>query len=339
MKTGTVALAAMLCMFAAGADAVDYLVNEPGRWSAWKFRAEPFTRRAYGASGADLTAFEAELRALDALIRRASAVAHPVGFSAQTWGNLSGYAAQAPGQPKGDELPLGGGLTFGAFSIFSYERNGKTIREDGGETELLQFVVNDIQPPVLDGRVRPYEWEDVDTDAFVQPQEKDAVSGFPRYGNIIVIKKRPAPVWVPVPVEQALRLVIAAEQKKRRYLVETHGSEAAIKRIEEKIASVEAHIASLRPEDRGAPSCWTARGNGGWGQRFQIGAGPDCRPLVRPNWEYFDRRLPRSTPQVLVIFDVARCYEGRQVERPGGCATNRRLLDTIDRQALLDWLH
>jgi hypothetical protein len=327
-----------LCVLSASAVAdITYLVDEPGQWSPWKFRAEGFTRKSYGASAADLKAFEAQLRALDAIIRRAPAVAQPLGFSPRTWGHLAGYGAVAPGQPKGSDLPLGGGLSFGAFGIFEYQRNGKTMREVGGETQLMQFVVNDIQPELLGGRQRPHEWEGVDTDAFMQPVESGAVAGFLRYGNYIVIKKRQDPIWIPVSLEGALRLVIEAQQKQLDYLKETRGPAKVMRDYEQTIAAIEAHIAALAPGERSAPACV---GNGiSWQQRFHAAESSGCTPLVRPNWAFFDRRLPRSTPQVLLVNDIARCYEGRQSDGPGGCATNRRLLESLDRQALMDWLH
>lgn len=57
-------------------------------------------------------AFEAELLALNAILRRAPGVASPVGFSVETWGNLTGYhmAEHAPGQPPGAAMPLAGGI-------------------------------------------------------------------------------------------------------------------------------------------------------------------------------------------------------------------------------------
>ena len=53
-----------------------------------------------------MKALEAELVALNAILRRATGVANPVGFSVETWGNLSAFhaAALAPGQPTGAEV-------------------------------------------------------------------------------------------------------------------------------------------------------------------------------------------------------------------------------------------
>lgn len=337
MRCRDVFFASILSMCAGSAGAVDHRVNEFGRWSDWTFRAAPVSRKQYAVTDGDLGAFETELRALDSLIRRAPAVATPVGFSARTRGHLCEYLRIAPGQPSGAELPLGGALTFAAFPISEYRRGGKAVREARGETQSMDFVVNDIQPTLLGGRQRPHEWRNVDTDAFLQPSVAGSVAGFPRYGDYIVIKKRSDSLWTPVSLEGALRLVIASDRKRLAFLKRTSGPAVEIKNLERKTAGVEAHIAALRPGDRAAASCWTGHG-ATWGQRFQIGSAPDCRPLVRPNWAFFDRNLPRSAPQVLLVTGIERCYEGKQSDTPAGCAIHRQLLDTLDRQALLDWL-
>jgi hypothetical protein len=41
---------------------------------------------------------------------------------------------------------------------------------------------------------------------------------------------------------------------------------------------------------------------------------------------------------VLVIGHFASCFEGPKPLHAGGCAANRRLLESLDRQALLAWL-
>jgi hypothetical protein len=53
-----------------------------------------------------------------------------VGFSVETSGFLASYqvSEHAIGQPLGAAMRLSGGLDFGAFPIFEYERSGKMIR-------------------------------------------------------------------------------------------------------------------------------------------------------------------------------------------------------------------
>lgn len=339
MRIKTAVFGVVLGAFAVGVEAADYLVNEPGRWTPLRFVADPYAVSTYGASGAEVKAVEHELRTLDAMIRRAPPVANPIGFSAKTWGYLTSYAQIAPSQPKGANLPPGTGLGFGAFPIRQYQRNGKMIREDGGETELMKFFINDIQPGALGARDRPSEWgNDVRTDAFMQPAETGSFLGFPRYGNFIVAKKRSAPIWLPIALEEALSLELAAKKKNAAYLKEVRGSAVNIAKAEAAVVAAEKHLAGVSKEDRAAPACWATGFN--IPQRIQVvGKTSECQPLVRPNWAFFDRSLPRSAPQVLLISDVGRCFDGPKWTAPGGCPVNLKLLESIGRQALLDWLH
>ena len=190
------------------------LPDAPGTWKAWKpFAASSSARQQQAATPALVKAFESELQALAAILRRAPAVASPIGFSVETWGSLAGYqvAAQAPGQPAGGRLPLAGGLTFGAFPIFEYVRAGKTVREDTGETALQQFLVNQIGRGLIDRGNVP-EWGAVDHDAFLRPLPQGEVAGLPRFGDGLVIARDPAALWTPLSQRAALALVAAARQ-------------------------------------------------------------------------------------------------------------------------------
>src|SRR6188472_366018 len=94
------------------------LPDAPGTWKPWK---PPSTTTGAGgareqaATPALVKAFEGELLALNAILRRAKGVASPVGFSVETWGSMAGYhlSEHAPGQPAAGKLPIAGGLTFG----------------------------------------------------------------------------------------------------------------------------------------------------------------------------------------------------------------------------------
>ena len=118
------------------------LPDAPGTWKPWKpFSATRARVQDQAATPALVKAFEARTAGAQRDPAPRARVASPVGFSVETWGHLAGYhvSEHAPGQPAGAALPLAGGFTFGAFPIFEYERNGKTIREDTGETALQQF--------------------------------------------------------------------------------------------------------------------------------------------------------------------------------------------------------
>jgi hypothetical protein len=190
------------------------LPDAPGTWKPWKpFSAGAGARQEQAATPTLVKSFETELLALNAILRRAPSVASPIGFSVETWGNLAGSrpAGFAPGQPAGASAPLAGGLTFGAFPIFEYERNGKTIREDTGETALQLFLVNQIGRGVIDRGNVP-EWGPVDHDAFLQPLPQGEIAGLPRYGDGLVVARGPASLWTPLSLRAALDLVAKARQ-------------------------------------------------------------------------------------------------------------------------------
>ncbi len=196
------------------------LPDAPGMWKPWKPLAA--TTGAGGAKEQAATptlvkAFEGELLTLNAILRRASGVASPVGFSVETWGSLTGYhvAEHAPGQPAAGKLPLAGGLTFGAFPIFEYQKNGKTIREDTWETALQSFLVNQIDGSVF-GRGTVADWGPLDHDAFQQPMSQGEIAGIPRYGDSLILARDPAALWTPLPQRDALDLV----GKARRLVVQ-----------------------------------------------------------------------------------------------------------------------
>lgn len=103
-------------------------------------------------------------------------------------------------------------------------------------------------------------------------------------------------------------------------------------------------LAVLAPAERDQPSCYVAQAQG-LRSRFKAASVGGCVPLVRPNYAYFNRTLPRSAPQVLLITGIARCFDtanrfNRDAVAPGpsGCAANRALVETIDQDALRAWL-
>jgi hypothetical protein len=381
------------------------LPEAPGTWKPWKpFAAIASARQEQSATAALVKAFESELLALNAILRRATGVASPVGFSVETWGHLAGYrvAAHAPGQPAAGGLPLAGALTFGAFPIFEYERSGKTIREDTGETALQQFLVNQIGRGVID-RGNVAEWSALDTDAFLKPMPRGEIAGLPRYGDGLVIARDPEGLWTPLSQRAALDLVTTARQlvvreveesarvstarlavvrdpayREKRLKEAQQGAatmpnpQAFLKQIEASIAVEEQSlvkelsptggtgksladakralsevvdwIAELSPAQLAASACYAPTGTT-LRTRFPTAPSAACHPIVRPNYGYFNKALPRSAPQVLIIAGIARCFDtadkanrDANSSSPAGCAANRALVDTLDKTALRSWL-
>ena len=187
---------------------VRYRPTETGPWRAWSFTAVPATRQQRGATAAEVQAFQTRLQELGAIVKRAPAVSTPIGFAGELWGHLDSYGPLAPGQPPGRAVPLAGALTFGAFPLIEFQRNGRLANEDlkGGETELLQFAVNQLDGLIY-GTTRPQGWGESLLDAFVEPTGGAAVAGLPRIGDVFVVRKNNKPLWVPFPLADALQPV------------------------------------------------------------------------------------------------------------------------------------
>ena len=382
-----------------------FLVEAPGVWKPWKgFTAILSARKEQAAAPALVKAFEGELLALNDIARRAPGVASPAGFSVETWGSLNSAIPweHAPGQPPPGGLPLMGDWTFGAFAIFEYERGGKVIRSDTGETHLQYFAVNQITRELGESR-SVSEFGQIDHDAFLQPLRRGEFAGIPRYGDQLIIARDPERLWAPLSLRAALDIVALArtrevqarqeavdrasarlatlrdpkwraerEQEDRQTfagMTDAHRlveQAAEARKYEEDaiaaqlsasgdtarllaeaqraLAEVTAWIAELSPSDQAAQACYAATGNG-LRARFRAAPAPGCHPLARPNYAYFDRSLPRSAPQVLIIRGYARCFDtadrdNRYANAPGpsGCRANRALVETIDKDAIRAWL-
>ena len=103
-------------------------------------------------------------------------------------------------------------------------------------------------------------------------------------------------------------------------------------------------IAQLSPAELAAPSCYAEKGTT-LRARFTTVASAGCRPLVRPNYGYFNAALPRSAPQVLIITGIKRCFDTADKYNneanspsPSGCRANRALIETMDKDAIRAWL-
>ena len=145
---------------------VRFRPTETGLWRPWSFTAVAHARQSRGATTAEVRAFEARLQELAAIVKGAPAVSPPIGFAGELWGSLNSHYPEA-GQPPGRAVPLAGALSFGAFPLIEFTRDGRLVNEDlkGGETELLQFEV--VHPAVENAK---------NQDARIVGLEEDAVA-------------------------------------------------------------------------------------------------------------------------------------------------------------------
>jgi hypothetical protein len=378
---------------------VRYRTQDPGRWQPWEFTAASSARADFGASAAEVKLFEARLLELDAIIRRAPIVAAPIGFAAGAYGHLAGIPAAAPGRPGARAVPLAGGYSLGAYALFEYDRDGKTVREEGIATELLHFEINQIDRGIYAAE-RPVEWEGELVEGFLQPVEKPGTAGLTRWNDVFVLKKNPQPLWVPMLLGEAIEPVVAvrraalaqlqkafdtaqaeftqwqnpearaarrAEWQKaagmmpdgagflknmedserqveavKRDMLAPQGSESrSLADSQASLQDAEGALAVLSTEQRSTPACYDT-GPPSIAGRFRPAAGApaSCRPLVRPNWAYFDATLPRAAPQVVMLSLFDRCLTPESLANtvPAGCTINRKVVEQLDWDAVRTWL-
>ena len=385
--------AAGLTLFAAAAAAqTTYVWDAPGRWKPWSMEVQSAPLAELRFTAADVKALQAQLLGLNAVVKAAPGVSTPVGFSVETSGVLSSTDV-VPGQPNPRTLPLPSSMYFGAFGITEFTRNGKTVRDDGGETVLLIFRINHMPT----GSVVP-DFVDLESDVMLEPRRGADVNGMPRYGDQLVLQKHEAPVFTPVTRGEALQLTVKAlegrasgeravvtklakaladwrdpAQRAKRMadyatsaslakdasllakmtaFEKTNEAELAalagpdspasrnLRLAEQAVASAVADIAALSPADRDAASCYAPdpRSTGPLPTHIKSAPAPGCVPIVRPNWAYYDAKLPRTAPQLLVIDRFAGCFDHPVPNVPGNCAANKALLETLDVAALYAWL-
>jgi hypothetical protein len=83
-------------------------------------------------------------------------------------------------------------------------------------------------------------------------------------------------------------------------------------------------LAALTPEEAAKPACWVEAANeqGRYAVRGSVlamGMHPQCREVVMDNYDYFDAKLPRNAPQLLLVRSLGRCakvVDGKLVGPP-----------------------
>jgi hypothetical protein len=141
-------------------------------------------------------------------------------------------------------------------------------------------------------------------------------------------------------MEEAWRIEEATVVKE---LSATGGTGKGLIDAQHALDEVTSRIAELAPADRVAPACYAANA-AGVRAAFRTESG-GCVAIVRPNYQFFNRTLPRTAPQIIVITSIARCFDTSSRSNtdatsssPAGCSANRKLIETIDKDALRGWL-
>ncbi|MBI5638094.1 MAG: hypothetical protein HZA03_09015 [Nitrospinae bacterium] len=107
-----------------------------------------------------------------------------------------------------------------------------------------------------------------------------------------------------------------------------------------KVKEAERDFASLSAEQKAAPACYMDQSRSpNPDTRLPVSFvpidTPQCRPVIRPNWSYFDPALPRTAIQLLTVW-VRDCPAAKPSKdgNPAGCAANMALLQSLDWEAV-----
>ncbi|HKW03349.1 MAG TPA: hypothetical protein VJN96_26225 [Vicinamibacterales bacterium] len=374
---------------------------EPGPWRPWTMAAIASVKQQSAVTPADLQAFTTRLQEFAEIIKRSPAAAQPIGFAGELWGALLGTALPpATGQAAG-RVPLFGSVSFAAFPLVEYVRNGKVTNEDlkGGETETLDFSINFLESVAVGSR--PFEWGGELQGAGFEPKPGASVGPMTRLNDRFVLKRHDKPLWAPISVADALAPIVKIrrenfesrrdayakdqaefaqwqtpakraarradwqqaaasmpkgaefiaqmektdqqlEAMKKAELAPGGNADKGVRQAEAEFKAADGAVQGLSSEGRAEPACYDDRATA-IDARFRAkrGAPASCQALVTANRAYFDTTLPRTAPQLLVLNLYERCLTPQSIanKKPGGCVTNRKVIESMDWNAVQAWLN
>ena len=140
-----------------------------------------------------------------AIVLRNPALRPPVGFDFRT-----GTHAYAPPQPVSAHAPLAYTMT-GLFYWYTYMPAYRKIQPLDIAMHGFFVRANDIS--TVFNKLERWQLDEQGL-TFLEPREIRKVAGFPQYSTgVVVLKRNPSPIWVPVSREWALQRELAQRRK------------------------------------------------------------------------------------------------------------------------------
>jgi hypothetical protein len=195
--------------------------------------------------------------------------------------------------------------------------------------ETLELVAKSIDRRLVEERDAVARLQSA-YDSAKDPKKREA--RLARYRKIAPLQKDTAYLEKMIKADAAIE-----KQADDRLLPQIAAARAVVTRSEQELAGARSMAAGLAAAEKTAPACYD--GEKMALARFRRAPAVGCVPLVRPNWKFFNPALPRSAPQLLTIALATQCLRADQeFDHPGGCAANKRLIESIDKAAVLAWL-
>ena len=149
------------------------------------------------------------------------------------------------------------------------------------------------------------KWQEDDKGAmYWEPSRTGEIQGYPLYApGIAVITRNERPIFRPVSRERAMRFMVSKNTKDVAELTQPAQANQ-VKRLRACIARMEQELSALSPEERALPAYLaTTRvvGHDAACDPFSTAADPKARRIVAENPDFYDRTLPRSAIQVVLM--------------------------------------
>jgi hypothetical protein len=237
------------------------------------------------------TVAETNRRLLDIALRNRG-IQPPVGFDIQH--DLFSYA---PNDSPAKDPPIGYKLAGG---IFWYYWVPHRQRVDVQPVSMVGYFVMGNEQKTLFASLHPWLREK-DGDVYLEPEKVGEVAGFPLHDNgVLVMTRRDRPLVVPAfTVEERLRSEIAAHRENLAFPNPTPQGRALADRC---IAELEGKLARLSPAQRAGAVYVKLLGVSPRDCTLVVDAGTKgARRAVRLNPDFYDRKLPRTDLQLVVV--------------------------------------
>jgi hypothetical protein len=266
------------------------------------------TEGGSGLKAADRRAAAALADSLLAVFRRDPAIASPVGYMV----TLHREVGSNVGRASADGAPFYAGVSGAYWGYFLVD--GKPSPDASGKTPIDAYVNNLLGCPHsedFDVEHRDKPMPDGGPLIFAGVRQTGQLRGHPIYnGQCVVLTNRHEPPFLPVSRERYRKLEILgmrAKVDRFRQQVDYDKLDAKwraaydenFKESQRIIAGREAELARMSAEDRAAPAAM--RHDGVDDSTLVSADDPDGIPLVTINPAFYDRSLPASAPQILVV--------------------------------------
>ncbi len=194
--------------------------------------------------------------------------------------------------------------------------------------EALEILASGIDARLAGERERVAQAQKVYDDIMDPDKREERMA---QYRKIAPLQKDPAYLEKMAKIE---------DQKQRQagaaMLPQIHIVRQIVTGIEQELAAAKARAAGLSEGDKAAPACYAISDKVSL-SRFRRAPASGCDPLVRPNWKVFNPALPRTAPQLLFL--TTSCLSAPATPQwAHGCTANTKLLQSVDKAALLAWL-